>query len=200
MPRSLTRDLVTLLLAGTVAIIGLTGWMTFRIWQVGQQDERATSVDAVVVMGAAQYDGRPSPVFEARLDHAIELVRSGVAPRLIVTGGRQPGDRFSEAEAARRYAIDRGVPGELILAETSGTDTRSSLVNVAALLDSEGLERAIFVSDRTHMLRVRLLARDLGITGFGSPTASSPIDRDLAARAAATIREIAALAAYLAGR
>ena len=200
MPRSLTRDLATLLLAGLIAILGLLGWTGFRIWQAGQQDQRAVPVDAVVVLGAAQYDGRPSPVFEARLDHAIEMVLNGVAPMLVVTGGSRPGDRFSEAEAGRSYAVEHGVPEERILAESSGTDTRSSLANVAGLLRANGLGRAMFVSDRTHMLRVRLMARDLGITGFGSPTATSPTDRDPISTLGATAREVAAVVAYLVGR
>ena len=200
MPRSLTGDLLRLLLAAGIAVILLAAWTTFRIWETGDRDQRALPVDAVAVLGAAQYDGRPSPVLQARLDHAVELVLNGSAKWLIVTGGRQPGDRFSEAEAARLYAIDHGVPADRILAESLGHDTLESLQNVATLLAERGLSRTLFVSDRSHMLRVLIQARDLGLTAFGSPTRSSPTDLDPASRVSATIRELAALGAYFLGR
>ena len=199
MPRSLSGDLARLALSALLGLALLAGYTTFRIWQQGERDERAVPVDAVVVLGAAQYGGVPSPIFRARLDHAVELVLNGAAPWLVVTGGGQPGDRFSEAEAARAYAVEHGVSADRILAETTGRDTRESLANVAVLLRRNGLDRPLFVSDRTHMLRVLLVARDLGIAGRGSPTRTSPADLEPGPRLEATLHELAALGGYFFG-
>ncbi len=197
MPRPLTATLVRLGLAGVVGVIALGGYTTFRIWQQGATDERGRPVDAIVVLGAAHYGNEPSPVFAARIDHAVELWLQGVAPYLVVTGGRAPGDTTAEADIAQEYAEDRGVPAEAILAERTGRDTAESLGNVAAILRARGLRSALFVSDRTHMLRVLRIAADLGIQAYGSPTATSPSDLDATARAEATIHELGALALYL---
>jgi uncharacterized SAM-binding protein YcdF (DUF218 family) len=180
-----------------VAIGGsvVAAYGAFRIWQVSMHDERPTA-DAIVVLGASQEHGRPLAVLRARLDHAIELYRSNVARYFVVTGGTAEGDVLSEAETARRYAIAAGVPAEAILAETAGRDTYSSLRGAAALLRERSLERAVFVSDRTHMYRVLRMARDLGITAYGSPTTTSPIDRDPGAWLSALTRELLALADY----
>ena len=199
MPRSLSRDLARLALSALLGLALLAGYTTFRIWQQGERDDRAVPVDAVVVLGAAQYGGVPSPVFRARLDHAVELVLNGAAPWLVVTGGGQPGARFSEAEAARAYAVEHGVSADRILAETTGRDTRESLANVAALLRRNGLDRPLFVSDRTHMLRVLIVARDLGIPGHGSPTRTGPADLDPGPRLEAMLHELAALGDYFFG-
>jgi uncharacterized SAM-binding protein YcdF (DUF218 family) len=171
------------------------GWASFRIWQTGNRDDRPNS-DAIVVLGAAQYDGRPSPVFRARLDHAIDLYRTGVARFLIVTGGKAEGDRTTEAATARAFALTKGVPDAAILVEDRGRTTLESLHAVATLLRDNQLASAVFVSDRTHMLRVLRIARDQGITAFGSPTATSPTDATVVSRADATIHELGALALY----
>ena len=197
MPRPLTAALVRLGLAGIVGVIALGGYTTFRIWQQGATDERGRPVDAIVVLGAAHYGNEPSPVFAARIDHAVELWLQGVAPYLVVTGGRAPGDTTAEADVAQEYAEDRGVPADAILAERTGRDTAESLENVAAIMRARGLRSALFVSDRTHMLRVLRIAADLGIRAYGSPTATSPSDLDPTARAEATIHELGALALYL---
>jgi uncharacterized SAM-binding protein YcdF (DUF218 family) len=196
-PRPLTAALVRLGLAGIVGVIALGGYTTFRIWQQGATDERGRPVDAIVVLGAAHYGNEPSAVFAARIDHAVELWLQGVAPYLVVTGGRAPGDTTAEADVAQEYAEDRDVPAEAILAERTGRDTAESLANVAAIMRARGLRSALFVSDRTHMLRVLRIAADLGIQAYGSPTATSPSDLDLTARAGATIHELGALALYL---
>ncbi len=173
--------------------------MAALIWWVGRRDARPASADAVVVLGARHHGTRPSRVFAARLDHAVELVLQGAAPYLVVTGGSAPSGDITEAEVARRYAAERGVPASAILAETSGRNTLDSLRNVAALLHERRLRRAIFVSDRTHMLRVLLIARRLGISGLGSPTQSSPADLHPAARLRATLHEIGALLRWITG-
>jgi uncharacterized SAM-binding protein YcdF (DUF218 family) len=147
-------------------------------------------------MGAAQYDGRPSPIFAARLDHAIDLFHAGVAPVLIVTGGKAEGDRTTEAASAREYAIRHDVPDEAILAEDQSRTTLQSIRGVAGLLRDHGLESAVFVSDPSHMLRVLRMASDEGITGYGSPTRTSPLERDPVRRVDAIVHELGALAVY----
>jgi uncharacterized SAM-binding protein YcdF (DUF218 family) len=194
-PRSKLRDLV---LVGVLAGLGLgimAGYATYRVWSQGLRDEQRPA-DAIVVMGAAQYDGRPSPVFAARLEHAIELYRAGVAPRLVVTGGKADGDRTTEAATARAFAVARGVPPDMILAEDQSRTTLEAIRAVAGVMRANGLENAVFVSDRPHMLRVLRMATDDGITAWGSPTGTSPIESDPIRRVDATIHELGALAQY----
>jgi uncharacterized SAM-binding protein YcdF (DUF218 family) len=191
-------DLGRLALAGLLAAVLLTAYTTFRIWQQGERDERRAS-DAIVVLGAAQYDGNPSPVLRARLDHAIELYRAGLAPTFVVTGGKARDDRTTEAAAATAYAVRRGVPAAAILAEDRGASTLESLESVGAMLRSRGLRTALFVSDRSHMLRVLRIARDQGLEAWGSPTTTSPADATLARRIDATLHELGGLAAYFVG-
>ncbi len=184
------------LCVGAVAILLLgIGATTVRIWQQGDQDEQRPA-DAIVVLGAAQYDGRPSPVFEARLAHAVELYHKGLAPLFVVTGGRIPGDTYTEASVARQYAIAHGVPADSIIGEDQARNTLTSMRSVAALLADRGLHSALFVSDPTHMLRVLRMAADMGIDGYGSPTLSSPVMADPLSRALATAHELGALGVY----
>jgi uncharacterized SAM-binding protein YcdF (DUF218 family) len=189
------RALARLVLAGLIAAIAVAGYAAYRIWDQGNRDERPPT-DAIVDMGAAQYDGRPSPVFAARLDHAIDLFREGVARRLIVTGGKREGDRTTEAASARIYAVQHDVPDEAIISEDQSRTTLQSIRGVAALMRDEGFESAIFVSDPSHMLRVLRMASDEGITAYGSPTRSSPLERDAVRRLDAIIHELGALAFY----
>jgi uncharacterized SAM-binding protein YcdF (DUF218 family) len=192
----------SLAIVGLVVALGgglLTLFATYRIWEQGSRDD-ARPAGAIVVLGAAQYDGRPSPVFAARLDHAIQLFEDGYAPRFVVTGGKQAGDRMTEAEAARDYAIARGVPAGAILMEDRGRTTLGSLDSVAAMLADRDVHDAIFVSDPTHMLRVLRIARDAGLTAWGSPTRTSPVGADPWLRLDATTHELGALAFYFFAR
>jgi uncharacterized SAM-binding protein YcdF (DUF218 family) len=182
-------------LIGTV-LVGL--YTTVRIWQVGEQDDRRPA-DAIVVLGAAQYDGRPSPVFEARLAHAVELFEAGYAPWLVVTGGGAEGDRTTEAAAARAFAIAHGVPEAAILAEDRSRNTLQSLEAVGSMLRERGLTTVLVVSDRTHTLRVLRLSLDQGLDAHASPATNSPTDADIGSRAGATIHELGALAFYFVG-
>ncbi len=143
---------------------------------VSMQDQRRP-VDAIVVLGAAQYEGRPSPVLRARLDHAIALHRRGHAPLLVVTGGRGYGDTTTEAAVSQRYAVKRGVARDAILLEDHGRTTSESLQTVAAMLATteEKPRRVILVSDPFHMLRLAVLARRFSLTAVTSPTRTSPI-------------------------
>jgi uncharacterized SAM-binding protein YcdF (DUF218 family) len=189
------KDLIRLVALGGLGLTGVTAFATYRIWDEGQHDDQRPA-DAIVVLGAAQYDGRPSPVFAARLDHAVALYLSGVAPVLIVTGGNRPGDRTTEAAVARSFAMDRDVPDGAILVEDRGRTTLESIEAVGAMMRQRGLRSAVFVSDRTHMLRVLRMARDQGVIPFGSPAPSSPTDLEWPRRLDATRHELGALALY----
>jgi uncharacterized SAM-binding protein YcdF (DUF218 family) len=191
------RALARVIVLAAVVGLALAGYLAYRIWDQGNRDEQR-SADVIVVMGAAQYDGRPSPLFAARLDHAIDLYHAGLASHLIVTGGKREGDRTTEAASARSYAISHGVPGEAILAEDHSRTTLQSIRGVAGLMREEGLKTAVFVSDPSHMLRVLRMASDAGITAFGSPTRTSPQERDPIRRVDAIVHELGALAIYFA--
>jgi uncharacterized SAM-binding protein YcdF (DUF218 family) len=140
----------------------------------GSQD-RAIASDAIVVLGAAQYWGKPSPVLRARLDHAVTLWRRGMAPWIVLTGGVGVGDTTSEAAVSRKYVIGEGIPDSAILLETSGRTTRESLQSVARMLQSHDRRSVILVSDPFHMLRLDILARRFGLVPYTSPTRTSPI-------------------------
>jgi uncharacterized SAM-binding protein YcdF (DUF218 family) len=162
--------LLALILAGWVAVI-------IAVLEVGRRDE-ARQADAIVVLGAAQYEGHPSPVLRARLDHALALWRRSLAPTVIVTGGTGVGDTTSEAAVGRRYMMQRGVPDSAIVMEDRGLTTSQSLNAVSAIMHdrpSRSVISVIMVSDPFHMLRLALLARRLGMTPYTSPTRTSPI-------------------------
>jgi uncharacterized SAM-binding protein YcdF (DUF218 family) len=163
---------------GILLLLATTGWAAVlsAIVLFGRADEARPS-GAIVVLGAAQYDGKPSPVLRARLDHAVELYRKGVAETLITTGGTGPGDTVSEAVVGKRYAARQGVPREAILTEERGLTSLQSMHAVAALMERNGLGSAVLVSDPFHMLRLRILAWRVGIEGRSSPTRTSPISR-----------------------
>jgi len=184
-----------LFLIGGLVVAVAAGAATFRIFQQGDRDEQRPA-DAIVVLGAAQYDGRPSPVFEARLEHAVDLWHRGLAKAFVVTGGKLPGDRTTEAAVAREYALAHGVPSSAIFGENRAHNTLDSLTSVAAELRDRNLHSAVFVSDPTHMLRVLRIADDLGIEAYGSPTTTSPLQRDPVRRAQAAVHELGALAVY----
>jgi uncharacterized SAM-binding protein YcdF (DUF218 family) len=148
----------------------LFGW----VWWVSREDQRAPA-DAIVVLGAAQYNGHPSPVLQARLDHAVLLYREGLAPLLVVTGGVGPGDRTSEAAVGNRYLQGRGVPPGAVVVRAEGRTTEESIRAVSGWMRSRGLSRALLVSDPFHMARLRLEARHARLTAFTSPAPDSPI-------------------------
>jgi uncharacterized SAM-binding protein YcdF (DUF218 family) len=186
---------VRLFLIGGLVVVVATGVATVQILRQGDTDEQRTA-DAIVVLGAAQYDGRPSPVFEARLEHAVALWHKGLAKWFVVTGGKLPGDRTTEAAVAREYAIANGVPAEAIFGEDEAHNTLTSLSAVAEELRVRNMDSAVLVSDPTHMLRALRIAEDLGIDAYGSPTPTSPIQADPLRRAQAIAHELGALAVY----
>jgi len=151
------------IVVGVVAVLALYYVVSLvQVVQAGrsQSDE---PVDAIVVLGAAQYDGRPSPQLEARLEHALALYDEGVASFVMVTGGKLPDDRFTEAEASRRYLVDRGVPDSAILMENAGTTTYESLESASVVLLGEGLDDVVLVSDPFHLKRSDLIADGMGL-------------------------------------
>ncbi len=190
------RDVIRLALAGIIGSLVVIGYTTYRIWDQGGRDE-ARNADAIVVLGAAQYNGTPSPLFEARISHAVQLYENGIAGTFIVTGGKgRPGDITTEARAARDYAVAHGVPASAILIEDESRTTLEQLRTVGQMLRDRGLRSAVLVSDRTHMLRSLRIARDQGIEAYGSPTTTSPAAANVPDQIEATGHEIGALALY----
>lgn len=149
--------------------------MAVLFWSSRDEARRA---DSIVVLGAAQYSGKPSPVLRARLDHALDLWNRHLASLLILTGGIGPRDTTSEAAVGRNYAKKRGVPDSAILVENEGRTTSESMRAVAGMLEVRGLQSALLVSDPFHMLRLRILARRFGFTPYTSPTQTSPISHN----------------------
>jgi uncharacterized SAM-binding protein YcdF (DUF218 family) len=165
--------LVAIVLLLAFAIFGGTA---ARIWWVARQDARPVS-DAIVVLGASQFDGRPSPVFTARLDHALDLFERGVAPYVVTVGGSRPGDRFTEGAAGKRWLAAHGVPENRVVAIGEGSDTLQSMQAVRDVFGERGWARAVIVTDPWHTLRARAMARDLDIQAGGSPTRQGPAVR-----------------------
>jgi uncharacterized SAM-binding protein YcdF (DUF218 family) len=168
-------------LAVRVVAVLLTGWLLCLVAIVGWSTRDADGMaDAIVVLGAAQYSGRPSRVLSARLDHALDLWQHARAPQIVLTGGRRDGDILSEAAAGRRYVIRRGVPAAAILLEATGRTSLASMHGAALLLHASAdtgavRPRVLLVSDPFHMLRLDVLARMHGLEPLPSPTRTSPI-------------------------
>jgi uncharacterized SAM-binding protein YcdF (DUF218 family) len=165
------RMLLTSIIA--TVLVFWVGWMgAVLLWSTLDQ---ARPAESIVVLGAAQYDGHPSPVLRARLDHAVDLWNRHMAQIVILTGGRGLGDTTSEAAVGRGYVRRHGIPDAAILLENEGRTTRASLLAVSRMLSSRGMKTAILVSDPFHMLRLWILSRRFGFTPYTSPTQTSPI-------------------------
>lgn len=164
-------------------------------WQA--RTDEARPVDAIVVLGAAQYNGRPSPVLSARLDHALGLYDDGLAPLIVLTGGKMQGDAFTEAEAGQAYLEERGVPTSAIVLENEGRDTFSSMEGVAALFDGSDVERILLVSDGFHLLRAELMARHFGFQAYSSAAADSTIEPWSGTEFSYVIRETGGIIEFL---
>lgn len=179
-----------------VALLAYPAWLGFQIWDQSLNDENR-SVDAIVVLGAAQYDGDPSPIYEARLRHANYLFEEGFSDTVVVTGGKQEGDRFTEAEAGESYLIDKGVPADRILLETQGRTTLDSLKAVSAMAPAQGIDTVLLVSDPMHSERIKRIAYDLGFNdAWTSPASYLELNRSRATKFKELMREIASLLAY----
>jgi len=164
-----------------------------RVWWVARQDDRPHS-DAIVVLGASQFDGRPSAVFKARLDHAAELYRAGVAPRIVTVGGGRTGDRFTEAEAGKRYLAGVGVTS--VFAVGVGSDTLQSLKALDAFYKAQSWHSAVLVTDPWHCLRSRTMAQDLGLKAATSPVRTGPAVASRSTEVRYVAREAAAYLYY----
>lgn len=161
------RRIVTAVMLLAVAYVAVT---MAQVWFAAQRDQRR-GADAIVVLGAAQYDGQPSPALRERLDHAVRLFDEDLAPVVWVTGGRQPGDRFSEASASSRYLIRNGVPDTAVKLETNGENTYQSLAATARYLRDGDDRDVLLVSDPWHAYRIAAISRDLGLRPRVSPAA-----------------------------
>jgi uncharacterized SAM-binding protein YcdF (DUF218 family) len=184
-----------IVLGALVVALLLVGGTAVRVWQLGRTDERQP-VDMIVVLGAAQYDGRPSPVFRARLQHALELYEEGVAPRIVTVGGAAAGDAFTEAQAGEQWLVENGVPGQALLPVDEGRDTFESFEAVAAVAEQRGWRSAVLVSDPWHSLRSRTMAGDVGLDATTSPTKRGPVVQTRETQLRYIVRETGALIFY----
>ena len=185
-------------LIGFVLLIGLSTYWTYLYFQIRSsavQDE-AQKADAIIVLGAAQYNGRPSPVFKARLDHALDLHKKGYASHIITTGGYGPDPNFSEASVGTQYLIQRGINPAKIVTEQGSGSTLDSIYASAGLMQAKGWKTAVVVSDGFHLLRLKQMFQDNGVLVHTSPAPNSPIEGASSQRFWYTIREVLLFSAY----
>jgi uncharacterized SAM-binding protein YcdF (DUF218 family) len=187
----LARAVLAAILAGALVV----GSTMVRIWQVAREDVRSPS-DAIVVLGSAQYDGRPSAILRARLGHALALYQSGVAPRIVTVGGRRPGDRFTEAGSGRGWLVNQGVPEDRVVAVEQGGDTLQSMQALGGEFGRRGWRTAVLVTDPWHALRSERMARDSGIAAVTSPTRRGPAVQTRETQIRYIARETGALLYY----
>jgi uncharacterized SAM-binding protein YcdF (DUF218 family) len=186
-----TRLVLALVLAAVLLVAATAG----AIWWTARHDSRPTS-DAIVVLGSAQYDGVPSSIFEARLEHALRLWNDGVAPVIVTVGGKADGDRFTEAEAGAKYLSEAGVPDDALLPVPEGVDTLESMRSVSAVFDEQGWSTAVLVTDPWHAMRTERMAEDAGIEAATSPTRQGPSVYSRATQVRYILRETAAYLLY----
>ncbi len=189
---SLVTRLVLALVLAAVLLVGATAG---AIWWTARHDARPAS-DAIVVLGSAQYDGVPSSIFEARLEHALRLWQDGVAPVVVTVGGRADGDRFTEAEAGAQYLSQAGVPGEALLPVPEGVDTLESMRAVGAAYEERGWTTAVLVTDPWHAMRAERMAEDSGMEVESSPTRQGPAVQTRTTQFRYILRETAAYLLY----
>jgi uncharacterized SAM-binding protein YcdF (DUF218 family) len=189
------RLLVRIVGAAVLASGLLVTSTALGIWWTARQDSRPAS-DAIVVLGSAQYNGVPSSIFEARLEHALDLYAEGVAPVIVTVGGRADGDQFAEAEAGRDYLARAGVPAEALLAVPEGADTLASIRSVATAFGERGWSSAVLVTDPWHALRAERMAGDAGLDAESSPTRQGPAVHTRATQVRYILRETAAYLLY----
>lgn len=175
------------ILSGLLIVLAAFFVATFvQVWWTSGHWEEPTDVDAIVVLGAAQWDGDPSPVFEGRLIRALELYGNGVADNIVTTGSNQPGDRVTEGFAGYDFLRRQGVPDEAILVVVDGSDTWEQLTATAAVLDDRGLSSVVLVSDRYHNHRLLAMAEEVGLAAWVSPTDLDVTWRNLLRESAAS--------------
>jgi uncharacterized SAM-binding protein YcdF (DUF218 family) len=179
-----------------VLVIAYPAWLAFQVWDQSHEDE-VRSADAIVVLGAAQYDGRPSPIFKARLDHAKFLFDERLSAKIVVTGGKQPGDRFTEAEAGARYLSDQGIPAAAVVGESEGRTTLESLENVRELAEDENIDSVLLVSDPLHSERIKRIAGDLGFDpAYASWASYANLHRSFGTKVKELLHEVGSIAMY----
>ncbi len=181
--------------AGVLAALLLVASTALAIWWTARQDSRPAS-DAIVVLGSAQYNGVPSSIFEARLEHALALWEEGVAPVVVTVGGKAAGDQFTEAEAGQAYLRDAGVPEESLLAVPEGVDTLESMRAVGAAYAERGWSSAVLVTDPWHAMRAERMAEDSGVSAENSPTRQGPAVQTRTTQFRYILRETAAYLLY----
>lgn len=162
-----------------MVLLGLTWAAIVVAVAVHATRDEATGADAITVLGAAQYNGRPSPVFRARLDHAAALYQRGLAPVVLVTGGVGARDTLNEANVGRDYLLRLGLPGEAVVPLAGGDDTYASIDQVKRWFEGRESRRVLLVSDGFHMLRLKIIARRRGLVPYTSPATGSPIHANL---------------------
>jgi uncharacterized SAM-binding protein YcdF (DUF218 family) len=181
--------------AAVLAVVLVVVSTALAIWWNARQDSRPVS-DAIVVLGSAQYNGVPSSIFEARLEHAVRLYEDGVAPVIVTVGGKATGDQFTEAEAGRDYLANAGIPADALLAVPEGVDTLQSMRAVAAAFDERGWTSAVLVTDPWHAMRAERMAEDAGMEAESSPTRQGPAVQTRATQFRYILRETAACLLY----
>jgi len=186
---------VRVVLAAVLAIVLLIGSTALAIWWTARQDSRPAA-DAIVVLGSAQYNGRPSSIFEARLEHAVTLYEDGVAPVIVTVGGKADGDQFAEAEAGRDYLAKAGVAADALLAVPEGADTLQSLRAASAAFEEQGWSHAVLVTDPWHAMRAERMAEDAGLEADSSPTRQGPAVQTRGTQLRYIFRETAAYLLY----
>ncbi len=197
-PRRLRRALTVLSLAAGLLIF--YAGATFLEIREAAVDDEAVMADVIIVLGAAQYNGRPSPVLAGRLDHALNLFERGLANVVLTTGGYGPDPNYSEAQVGAEYLSGRGIdPSQIIVQQGSGT-TSDTVRDAARHMDASGWNRAVVVSDGFHLYRVKEIFLDHGIEVFASPVPGSRIESAAASRLWYTTREVIVLSAYRVGR
>lgn len=177
-----------------VALLVLAG-AGVRVWQVARTDDRRP-VDMIVVLGAAQYHGKPTPVLRARLDQALELYRQGLTEHVVTVGGRQEGDEYTEAQAGRMWLAEHGVPDSKLTDVETGSDTLGSIRAVAGIAERRGWDSTLIVSDPWHSMRARTMASDAGLKAWASPTRSGPMVQTRETQFQYIVRETGGLLYY----
>jgi len=172
--RAVAAGIALLLLAAAAFAFFWCRYVYKQIEIYANQDQAAPA-DAIGVFGAAEYDGRPSPVFRARLDHAVDLYRRGIAP-LIITLGGPGGDEYSEGSVGRDYLMSQGVPEQAIIAETESRNTEESARRIAVIARANGLKRLVIVSDGTHLFRIHAICAADGLDVMTSPRPKPPVE------------------------
>lgn len=189
--RAVRRAVVGSVLVGLLLVSGTA----YHVWHVARADERRP-VDILVVLGAAQYHGEPSDVLRSRLEQVLGLYQQGLAGHVVTVGGRQTGDEYTEAQASKRWLVERGVPADRIVEVDEGSDTLGSMDAVADLAAERGWRTSLIVSDPWHLLRAQTMAEDFGLRAWSSATRDGPTGQTFEAQASYIARETTAMVYY----